>query len=158
VLDVVMVDDVMPRACPRRDAGARVAAMMSAKGLRISALRSTNERGRQLRRPRNHVYGGRTTRLSRSGLPTFVQTIEYLLEQLGRAAFRRRGGRVLLGLNHLHDLVDHTHDPSKSTVHGVKFTNCKFVVVVEHGLAPLLWRCAPLIWSELYAGRLAMTL
>src|ERR1700733_2291017 len=79
----------------------------------------------------------RTTALGRSAWP-LRRTVECLLEQLGQRvilAARWGFGALALAL----DLLDHGDDlPDKSAVHGIKFTNCQFVVVVDHGLAPLL--------------------
>src|ERR1700690_923606 len=90
----------------------------------------------------------RTTVLGRSAWPS-RHTVEDLLEHLGqRVILAARWGFLALGLiDHGDDLLD------KSAVHGIKFTNCQFVVVVDHGLAPLTVALCAVVVSGLCRAR-----
>jgi len=90
----------------------------------------------------------RTTALGRSAWPS-RHTVEYLLEHLGqRVILAARWGFLALALlDHGDDLLD------KSAVHGIKFTNCQFVVVVDHGLAPLTVALCAVVVSGLCRAR-----
>ena len=92
----------------------------------------------------------RTTALGRSAWPS-RHTVEYLLEHLGqRVILAARWGFGALAL----DLLDHGDDLlDKSAVHGIKFTNCQFVVVVDHGLAPLTVALCAVVVSGLCRAR-----